>query len=71
MQNEQEIFKDTIVSLSQFFRVPVFPLEIQTKRDVEVPLTVRELNEEEGCRIRGVRGERVKQERWAITLLST
>lgn len=38
MQNEQEKFKGTIVSLSQCFRSTVFPLEIQTKRDVEVPL---------------------------------
>lgn len=64
MQNEQEKFKGTIVSLGQFFRGPVFLLEIQTRRDVEVPLTVLEENEEGGHRIRETRrGERTIRER--------
>lgn len=62
MQNEKEKFKGTIVSLRQSFKVfsdEVFPLETETKQDVEVPFAVfqqngRYLNSErlEGLRFR-------------------
>lgn len=51
MQNEKGKFKGTIVSLDQIFKGSndrVFPLETQTRRDVEVPLIVFQQNEERG-----------------------